>query len=80
MWFINLHCSPFHCASSSSSPGLREVKARPLWTYILDAAKQMPFLPGEDVIRGGQGTVSVATVAVAALQCKPEICEAKGVC
>lgn len=30
---------------------------------------------GEDKAR-----VSVATVAVAALQCKPEICEAKGVC
>lgn len=55
MWFTNLHFSLFHCASHSSSPGLREVKARLLWMYILDAAKQVPFLLGGDVIRGGPG-------------------------
>lgn len=50
-----LYCLPL-CASGSSSPGLTGAKARLFCTYILDAAKQMPFLPGGDVIRGGQGT------------------------
>lgn len=79
MWFISLHCNPFHCASHRSSPGLREVKARLLWTYILDAVK-CHFCPEEMSSGEDKAHVSVATVAVTVLQCKPETCETKGVC